>query len=64
MAKHLIDLDEDRFAAARAELGTTTMKDTVNEALGRVSAGRERRINEALDVLAAADLTDRDDAWR
>jgi len=64
MAKHLIDLDEDRLIAARAELGTTTMKDTVNEALRRVSADRERRIAEALDVLAAADLADRDDAWR
>jgi len=64
MAKHLIDLDEDRLIAARAELGTTTMKDTVNEALRRVSADRERRIAEALDVLAAANLADRDDAWR
>lgn len=33
VGKHLIDLDEDRLGAARAELGTTTIKDTVNEAL-------------------------------
>jgi hypothetical protein len=26
MAKHLIDVDEDRLGAARAELGTTTIR--------------------------------------
>jgi len=40
------------------------MKDTVNEALRRVSTGRERRIAEALDVLGAAVLNGRDEAWR
>lgn len=42
MGKHLIDLDEDRLGAARAELGTTTIKDTVNEALRLIAsvAGR------------------------
>ena len=33
MSKHLIDLDEDALSAARAELGTMTIKDTVNQAL-------------------------------
>ncbi len=32
VAKHLIDVDEARLAAARTELGTTTLKDAVNEA--------------------------------
>lgn len=63
MAKHLINLDEDRLSAARAELGTTTIKDTVNEALARASATRLRRVAAALDVLGAADLEDRADAW-
>lgn len=64
MAKHLIDLDEDKLGAARAELGTTTIRDTVNEALRRATSQRERRIAAALDVLAEAELDDRIDAWR
>jgi len=64
VAKHLIDLDEDKLGAARAELGTTTIKDTVNEALRRATSQRERRVAASLDVLGAADLGDRVDAWR
>lgn len=64
MGKHLIDVDEDKLAAARAELGTTTIKDTVNEALARASSERERRVADALDVLGTAELDDRSDAWR
>jgi Arc/MetJ family transcription regulator len=64
VAKHLIDLDEDALGAARAELGTTTIKDTVNEALRRATADRERRVRMALDALAGAELGDRSDAWR
>jgi hypothetical protein len=64
MAKHLVDLDEARLGAARAELGTTTIKDTVNEALGLVSMGRAQRVAAALDRLGQADLDDRADAWR
>lgn len=63
-AKHLIDLDEERLARARAELGTRTIKDTVNEALGRASADRVCRVEDALDVLAAGPSDDRADAWR
>lgn len=64
MAKHLVDLDDVALSAARAELGTTTIKDTVNEALRRATAERAQRISSALDVLAGADLDDREDAWR
>jgi len=64
VAKHLIDLDEEMLGAARAELGTTTIKDTVNEALRRVTLRRERRTAAALDVLASARLDDRAGAWR
>jgi Arc/MetJ family transcription regulator len=64
MAKHPIDLDEDRLAAPRAELGTTTIKDTVNEALLRATLQRDRRTSDALDVLAKAQLDDRAYAWR
>jgi len=64
VAKHLIDVDDDMLGAARAELGTTTIKDTVNEALRRATLERERRTAAALDVLAGAGLEDRGEAWR
>jgi Arc/MetJ family transcription regulator len=64
VVKHLIDIDEAALTAARAELGTTTMKDTVNEALRRVSASRVERVQAALDRLAAIDFEDRENAWR
>jgi Arc/MetJ family transcription regulator len=64
VAKHLVDLDEETLAAARAEFGTATIKDTVNEALRRASSQRDRHVAAALDVLADAHLDDRADAWR
>lgn len=64
MGKHLIDLDEDKLQAARVELGTSTIKATVNEALRRAGCDRERRVGHALDVLGRTDLDDRADAWR
>lgn len=60
----MIDIDEDRLGAARAELGTTTIKATVNEALRLASSERERRVAAALDVLGEAARDDRADAWR
>ncbi|MHB2022396.1 MAG: hypothetical protein ACYCO3_03565 [Mycobacteriales bacterium] len=64
MAKHLVDLDEQMLDSARAELGTTTIKDTVNEALRRATSRRKHSVAAALDVLARAHLDDRADAWR
>jgi Arc/MetJ family transcription regulator len=64
MSKHLVDIDEEALSAARAELGTVTLKDTVNEALRAAAAGRDPRVAEALDVLAKAELADRTEAWR
>jgi len=64
VAKHLIDLDEEALSAAQAELGTTTIKDTVNKALERATSSRHRRVASALDILAEADLEDRAEAWR
>jgi Arc/MetJ family transcription regulator len=64
MSKHLVDLDEEALSGARAELGTATIKDTVNEALRRAIEQRRPRVVAALDTLAAADLNDRADAWR
>ena len=64
MSKHLVDLDEAALAAARAELATPTIKDTVNQALRLASVDRGRRVARALDVLAGSDLEDREEAWR
>jgi Arc/MetJ family transcription regulator len=64
MAKHLVDIDEEALAAAQAELGTASMKDTVNEALRRASTGRSPRVSQALERLGRRRLPDRDDAWR
>ncbi len=64
MVKHLVDIDDDTLNAAKAELGTTTIKETVDVALRRAARGRNQRVANALDVLADADLADRDDAWR
>ena len=43
MTKHLVDIDDDTLGAARAELGTSTLKDTVNEALRLVASSRDER---------------------
>lgn len=64
VAKHLIDLDEHALDGARAELGTATIKETVNEALRRTAEGRGLKVTAALDALARAQLGDRAEAWR
>jgi Arc/MetJ family transcription regulator len=56
----IIDLDDALLDAAQEELGTTTKKDTVNEAL-RYVAERRARARAVLDdpyLLGGADLTD------
>jgi Arc/MetJ family transcription regulator len=64
VSKHLVDIDEAALSAAQAELGTDTIKDTVNVALRRAGRDRQDRVNRSLDVLAKAKLRDRDEAWR
>jgi Arc/MetJ family transcription regulator len=64
VAKHLVDLDEAALAAARAELGTASMKDTVNEALRRAASPRRHRVEESLDRLARRPRYERGEAWR
>lgn len=56
----IIDVDDALLDAAQAELGTTTKKDTVNEAL-RYTADRKARARAVLDdpfLLGGSDLTD------
>jgi Arc/MetJ family transcription regulator len=64
MAKHLVDIDEEALAAAQAEMGTASMKETVNEALRRASEHRSDRVHEALDRLGRRGLAPREEAWR
>jgi Arc/MetJ family transcription regulator len=64
MSKHLVDIDEAALTAAQAELGTDTIKDTVNAALRRAGRDRHDRVQHSLGVLAKAQLNDRADAWR
>jgi Arc/MetJ family transcription regulator len=64
VAKHLVDIDEDALNDAKRELGTGTLKDTVNLALRRAGAQRRVDIKRQLDVLAQADLAPREQAWR
>ena len=64
MAKHLVDIDEQALSAARAELGTRTIRDTVNEALNRAAGQRSGEVKRSLDRLARLELDDRNEAWR
>ncbi|WP_210435420.1 hypothetical protein [Saccharopolyspora sp. ASAGF58] len=64
--KHLVDVDEDALAAAREQLGTKTIKDTINVALRQASGMslQGEDVEAALDVLAGMDFEDREAAWR
>lgn len=64
MGKHLVDIDERALRAAREELGTDTIKDTVNRALRQVGGDAGASVRERLDLLARADLAPREQAWR
>ena len=63
MTKHLVDIDEAALRAARAELGTATIKETVNTALRRASGDSQDAAKRRLDLLADADLAAREEAW-
>lgn len=64
MTKRLVDVDDDLLEQARQILGTTTLKDTVNESLrGIVRSGRRKPITKedlAAFAEAAKDLGDPD----
>jgi Arc/MetJ family transcription regulator len=64
VTKRLVDIDEEALSAARLQLGTTTIKATVNEALRRAGFDRSEVVRNSMDVLAGMPLSDRDDAWR
>lgn len=65
--KHLVDVDDELLALARASLGTSTIKDTVNAAL-RLATERKRAelnqaVNELAELVAAMPVEDRANAW-
>ena len=61
MTKTLIDIDDDQLALAQRCLGTSTKRDTVNQALAEVIAQDARRRDlEMLRADAFADLRDPD----
>jgi Arc/MetJ family transcription regulator len=62
--EHLIDIDERALAMPRAELGTTTIEETVNAALRRATSHLAQHVAAALDSLAAAPSEARAAAWR
>jgi Arc/MetJ family transcription regulator len=64
MTKHLVDIDDDALSAARAELGTETIKDTVNQALLHAGRARSKTVKRSLDRLSRTDFERREDAWR
>ena len=72
MTKRLVDIDDGTLDRAKLILGTDTIKDTVNAALGETVRAAERREHvdrAALKRFAAAtqDLADEDimtEAWR
>jgi Arc/MetJ family transcription regulator len=64
VAKHLVDIDEDALDDAKRQLGTSTIKDTVNLALRRAGARRRDDVKRQLDVLGRADFVPREQAWR
>jgi Arc/MetJ family transcription regulator len=64
MSKHLVDIDEKALSAARSELGTRTIKETVNRALHQAVKDRDERVKKAFEVLAGAELAPRESAWR
>lgn len=64
MSKRLVDIDDEALSAARAQLGTNTIKDTVNQALRRAAHSRGKAVKSSLDVLSRAELDRREEAWR
>lgn len=64
VGKHLVDIDEDALRAARAKFGSPTIKETVNRALRQAGGEHRRTVKRRLDLLAGAELDDREQAWR
>ena len=68
MTKRLIDIDDEAEADARAALGTSTYKATVNQSLAKAAKQppSTTNVDSAFDKLAALHFIDQDrqDAWQ
>jgi len=64
VSKHLVDIDEDALQAARARLGSATIKETVNRALRQAGDEHRQDVKRRLDLLARTDVVAREQAWR
>jgi hypothetical protein len=64
VAKHLLAIDEAALEAARADLGTVTMNDTVSEALRRAGSQHTARVHKSLNRFGNRGLPPREEAWR
>jgi Arc/MetJ family transcription regulator len=68
MTKRLVDIDDAKLAAVQAELGTSTMKETVDVALSEVLALVARRkallSDRGADLSLLGDPDARRAAWR
>ncbi len=68
MTKRLVDIDDATLAAVQAELGTSTMKETVDVALNEVLALAARRrvllAGSGVDESLLTDSGARQAAWR
>lgn len=63
MSRTVVDIDREALDAAREELGTTTIRETVNEALRTVARARtERQLAALADY--PGDAIDDFLAWR
>jgi Arc/MetJ family transcription regulator len=69
VAKTMVDIDPDLLAAARRELGASTIKETVNRSLAEtVAMAARRRLIAQLKSAEGIDLSDPDavrtEGWR
>ena len=69
VARTNVDLDEEALAAAQERLGTTTKKDTINEALrlAATTRGQQATADLLIALTRASDLDDpevMEGAWR
>jgi hypothetical protein len=60
----LVDIDEEALWAARARLGSATIKETVNRALRQAGNEHRQDVKRRLDLLAQTDVVGREQAWR
>jgi Arc/MetJ family transcription regulator len=58
MTKRLVDIDDEVLENARLALGTTTLKDTVNESLRATVQASRRRALTPEDIAAFVEATE------